>query len=616
MQQAVALPKSAARSSAADDDPGSSSYTSAAAAPNAATPRADRARTVAQLRAMFAAAVSEVCPRWAPVLDAPHLSTSSSSSSAALFQFTADLGGKRARGVRACPLHDVTCKVATAVFWRAWRHQNCRNSDGPQRIVGSAEHANRMCQRREDRRKRKAERKAEGKRQRKRHRAAGTNTDPPSASSESAVSAGSVGSVALAARTITIVSDYGTHRTLSARELAELLVAALPTHLVASILADVRVAPGNSGAVHLTTISHFRTQGEHGFFLCPTCGHFLRGEQGLWWHQKMNHGNDHDGAKAIAATQLSRMAVVPYAGGENRAAASATAATAGGGTLLPVAKAEAKKQPKQKSRRALAPGIEAARTGDLPALRRIVEEGSWDPALAVDCVHGSPALLWAAGGGHLDVCVFLVEECHADPLARQQSRRSFGGRTALHWAARNGHLNVCAYLVRVMSTSNTTVTRKGSAEPSAAAASGAPVDVATDDGTTAFCWASWQGHLDVMKFLVAAGCNPHLKNKYGCNAAMWAVQGDGGVAECKYLKSLGVAFNGLNLNGHGTVHKAAQRGKREVAEWLLCEEGTITESQLGRDGEGYSPAGLAAVEGHAALAAWLAEKETQMSSKE
>ena len=50
---------------------------------------------------------------------------------------------------------------------------------------------------------------------------------------------------------------------------------------------------------------------------------------------------------------------------------------------------------------------------------------------------------------------------------------------------------------------------------------GGGVDVGTADGTTAFCWAAWQGQLRAARYLGdEAGCNPHALNSYGCNAAM------------------------------------------------------------------------------------------------
>ena len=92
-------------------------------------------------------------------------------------------------------------------------------------------------------------------------------------------------------------------------------------------------------------------------------------------------------------------------------------------------------------------GLEAARDGDLAALKACVASG-WDPHRACDR-HGSGPLLWAAGGGHLACCNFLAEHCGvatvtmAGPSAKRR-------RNALHWAARNGHLDVVKWLVRDM----------------------------------------------------------------------------------------------------------------------------------------------------------------------
>ena len=54
-------------------------------------------------------------------------------------------------------------------------------------------------------------------------------------------------------------------------------------------------------------------------------------------------------------------------------------------------------------------GLDACRAGDMSTLRRAVEEEGWDPASESACDrHGSSALLWAAGGGHLTLCRYLV----------------------------------------------------------------------------------------------------------------------------------------------------------------------------------------------------------------
>ena len=58
-------------------------------------------------------------------------------------------------------------------------------------------------------------------------------------------------------------------------------------------------------------------------------------------------------------------------------------------------------------------------------------------------------------------------------------------------------------------------------------------------------------------------------------ARRWAAQGSGEgegagakcLALCRYLRSLGVAFDGVNSSDQGCLHKAAQRGHRAVCEW-------------------------------------------------
>ena len=76
-------------------------------------------------------------------------------------------------------------------------------------------------------------------------------------------------------------------------------------------------------------------------------------------------------------------------------------------------------------------------------LIEIVNEG-WDPHHAVDR-NGSTALLWAAGGGHLEVCKYLVETCgvSCNELRGKEKMK----RHALHWAARNNQVSVCKWLV-------------------------------------------------------------------------------------------------------------------------------------------------------------------------
>jgi hypothetical protein len=104
----------------------------------------------------------------------------------------------------------------------------------------------------------------------------------------------------------------------------------------------------------------------------------------------------------------------------------------------------------------------------------------------------------------------------------------------------------------------------------------ANVDTATDEGTTAFCWAAWQGHLKVLSYLHDdCHCDVHARNRFKCNAALWAVQGTASIACLDLLSSYGSRFDAINSNGHGAFHKAAQRNKLRVVQWLVSNAATL-----------------------------------------
>ena len=97
------------------------------------------------------------------------------------------------------------------------------------------------------------------------------------------------------------------------------------------------------------------------------------------------------------------------------------------------------------------------------------------------------------------------------------------------------------------------------------------VNCKTNDGTSAFAWATWKSKIDVMKLLIKFGANARESaNQFGCNASMWACQSDGdNVDVCEYLRSLHVSFRLVNANGHSALHKAAQRGIERVINWMI-----------------------------------------------
>jgi hypothetical protein len=139
------------------------------------------------------------------------------------------------------------------------------------------------------------------------------------------------------------------------------------------------------------------------------------------------------------------------------------------------------------------------------------------------------------------------------------------------------------------------------------------INATTSDGTTAFCWASWQGHLDIMKFLHNNGCDIHSTNSFGCNSVLWSAQGAGSCEIMSWLFEVGLDFTLINSNGHGALHKAAQRGAKDIVLWLvntiLCNKSSIAWDMIKPDTEGHCPSDLAQMEQHEQLAQEISKYE-------
>ena len=551
-----------------------------------------------------------------------------------------------------------------------------------------------------------------GMRRREREARAGTVGDegsaPPPTREKSG--AGSVpGEEATTSRTVVVTSRFGLERALTATQLAlEIAERVGVDERARRLLVDARVAPGDSGVVRVTTAAHHDARRRDGFLRCKLCGRFVAGERALWWHSKTKHGIAHAEAAAEAENESRALfaARPPRADVSNAAARTDANSTSrdsrsrsgpGSGSGPSTARAVSVRAPsdlaaglaaaRRGDQGALAdlvasgkvealadPGLDAARRGDARALRALLLEGKWDPRAARDR-NGAGALLWSAGAGHLACVRVLCEEAPAggvpldpnDPATHQAGRRAYRGRTALHWAARNGRADVVRYLVLEKN---------------------ADVDARTHEGTTAFGWAVWRGRLEVARWLAEEGrCAFAAVNTFGCNAAMWCAQGaeedrderdaaSGGGGEANaaaaaaaaekdassdeadfpptaaYVASLGVSFRLINANGHGVVHKAAQRGRRDMCAFLLghrwprgldapkrSAEGVsfaareerrsgnaspenpnaralVDANHLRRDDEGFRPSDLARLAGDATLSAWLVAVEQAHDEEE
>ena len=345
---------------------------------------------------------------------------------------------------------------------------------------------------------------------------------------------------------------------------------------LAALCADARCAPG--GALRFTTRAQAAAQRAAGRLACRLCGSYFAERRGLRDHSQVAHGAPYEESlQAVRAAQQALLPIPPPRPPCGAVAADGAVRDALCDETLADALA-ARAAEAQRLRNALPPGLAAARDGDVRALQALLSAG-WDPRAEADR-HGSSALLWAAGGGHLEACRLLV--AHGCLPAAAQKR---DGRTALHWAARNGHVDVVAWLVRDC---------------------GCDPDAATRDGTTPLHWAAHGGHLRVLTWLLEeGGADCGARNAYGCNAGQWAAQA-GDVAVCDWLLRRGLDWRVLNRNGHSALHKAAVKGRADVCRWLLSAP-RLGAEHMQPDGDGNTPASMAAAEGFTELADWLAK---------
>ena len=423
----------------------------------------------------------------------------------------------------------------------------------------------------------------------------------------------------------------------SALAFASAVVASFPPEAY-STLQFIRAArPGfiNMTLAHRLIVGEPTAAGRPNRVCCPICGGAFGAGRGLRMHlTSKRHGLRgeplQEAIRAVEASQGSGEAALPppIAGplGAPAPAATASAAAAAG------AAGGSRHRDAYTLEGDLDPGLLACKLGDLVRLKECVggaqggsaaaaggggggggtssstttttsttsrrssssNSGSsvnagWDASAVVD-KNGSHALHYAAGGGHDEVCRYLVEELGVDVNQRVTAGRR-DGRTALAWAARNGHLRTVKWLV----------------------AHGA-VPSPTKDGTTPFHWAAWQSHLHVCRWLMEKfGDDVAVAaNAFGCNAMHWtALSGD--VEACRWLHSVGVDPRKRNTQGHTPVHKAAWRGQLAVLEWMsdaAADDGVgLPSAAFGEvDDGGYSPADIARLAGFDEVKSWLERK--------
>lgn len=96
---------------------------------------------------------------------------------------------------------------------------------------------------------------------------------------------------------------------------------------------------------------------------------------------------------------------------------------------------------------------------------------------------------------------------------------------------------------------------------------GADVNAVNAHGETALLHASWKGHLDAVRWLVAQGAQPNRQGKAWSALHYAAFAGHAGIV--RYLLTQGADMNALSPNGSTPLMMAAREGQADIATVFL-----------------------------------------------
>lgn len=424
-----------------------------------------------------------------------------------------------------------------------------------------------------------------------------------------------------------IQSSYGVERTIhSSYELAQLLIPYIENHNIMNNISNhIRIAM-SSGFICICTkhkilsINTNQQQQQHHnnsvimLESCPYCPNWYKGTKGLWWHIQQYHKMNYSIATSFDSIHKNQLAIIIYENNNNTNITSNNVSEENFVTKLHHETSSQMKdtdddkivqdqQPtaimmNDKSTTSIDTACQKKMTnnnvimmkttigvlknqlfdnvmlGNLIQLKNTITqlEQQWkndDDNNNNKCYildqyidkNGCTILLWAAGYGYTDIVQYLLENHYCYINFQQYGKRSYYGRTALHWSCRNGQYNTVQYLLSSFTSF------KGEQEEKISNNNNnmkiLDIEAMTSDGTTAFCWAAWQGHLSILQLLYQYKCNVQTINSYGCNAVLWAAQGCSGSIQQQQQNKI----ENENSNEH-----------RKNTDNSITENGTIIET--------------------------------------
>ena len=205
------------------------------------------------------------------------------------------------------------------------------------------------------------------------------------------------------------------------------------------------------------------------------------------------------------------------------------------------------------------------------------------------------ALCQATEAGHVNVIYALVD-------LDVSTTSTYQGESAIHSAARGGHLDT----FKALGSQNFHTANIYGATPAFIAAqnghlevlkflkaSGCNLETADNNGWTPAHIAAQNGHLEVLKFLKASGCNLETADNDGWTPAYIAAR-NGHLEVLKLLKASGCNLETASNNGWTPACSAAQNGHLEVLQFLKASGCNLETA----NNNGLTPACSAAQNGH------------------